>query len=295
MFGSSKTALPNSFASLVTVFKFSHEAKFFADLKRDLLNFDSDSCRGQPEQGTSSHFIKDVKCFKCGKLGHQQSECRAKVSVIVCYECGAKGHKANECPKTKNKSKTGAPRETTQNKRFYTKRNESNLTAEKQGFSFHTSQIHSRCKNIDFLIDSGCTSHMIKDAELLRDLDISKFGNVECANGTESSIEGRGSVSFLAKDNQGRDQILELEQSSYVPQYTKNLVSIKKLNEQNASVHFDANPRIVQDERCFPLKCFKYKLIVCMSKALPQLQVFNYGMNDLLTITKLMFETWQRL
>ena len=149
--------LPNSFASFVTVFKFSHEAKTFADLKRDLLNFDSDSCRGQPEQGTSSHFTKDKKCFKCGKLGHRQSECRAKVSVIVCYECGAKGHKANGCPKTKNKSKTGAPRETTQNKRFYTKRNESNLTAEKQGFSFHTSQVHSTCKNIDLLIDSLLT------------------------------------------------------------------------------------------------------------------------------------------
>ena len=69
---------------------------------------------------------------------------------------------------------------------------------------------------------------MIKDAELLRDLDISKISNVECANGTESSIEGRGSVSFLAKVNKGQDQILELEQSVYVPQYTKNLVSIKK-------------------------------------------------------------------
>ena len=221
--------LPNSFASFVTVFKFSHEAKTFADLKRDLLNFDSDSCRGQPEQGTN---------FMCGKLGHRQSECRAKVSVIVCYERGAKGHKANECPKTKNKSKTRAPRETTQNKRFYTKRNESNLTAEKQGFSFHTSQVLSTCKNIDLLIDSGCTSHMIKDAELFRDLDISKMGNVECANGTESSIEGRGSVSFLAKDNQGQDQILELEQSLYVPQCTKNLVSIKKAEQAKCERSF---------------------------------------------------------
>ena len=191
--------LPNSFARFVTVFKFSHESKTFADLKRDLLNFDSECCRGQPEQGTSSHFTKDVNCFKCGNLGHRQSECRAKVSVIVCYECGAKGHKANECPKTNNKSKTGAPRETTQNKRFYTKRNESNLTAEEQGFSFHTSQTHSTYKNIDLSIDSGCTSHMIKDAELFGDLDISKMGNVECANGTESSIEGRGSFGFLGK------------------------------------------------------------------------------------------------
>ena len=131
-------------------------------------------------------------------------------------------------PQNEKKSKTGAPRETSQNKRFYTKRNESNLTAEKQGFSFHTSQVHSTCKIVDLLIDSGCTSHMIKDAELFRDLDISKMGNVECANGTESSIEGRGSVSFLAKDNQGQDQILELEKSLYIPQYPKNLVSIKK-------------------------------------------------------------------
>ena len=30
--------LPNSFASFVTVFKFSHEDKTFADLKRDILN-----------------------------------------------------------------------------------------------------------------------------------------------------------------------------------------------------------------------------------------------------------------
>ena len=65
--------LRNKFASFVTVFKFWHEARTFADLKRDLLDFDSDSCRGQTDQGTSSHFTEDVKCFKCGKIGRRQS------------------------------------------------------------------------------------------------------------------------------------------------------------------------------------------------------------------------------
>ena len=102
--------LLNSFASFATGFKFSHEDKTFADLKGDLLNFDSDSCRGQTDKETSSHFTKDVKCFECGKIGHRQSECRAKVSALVCYACGEKGHKANECTKKKNNSKTGAPR-----------------------------------------------------------------------------------------------------------------------------------------------------------------------------------------
>ena len=146
----------------------------------------------------------------------------------MCYDTGEKCHKANEYNKNKRKSKRGPPRETAQIKRFYKKRNESNLTAEKQGFSFHTSQVHSTCTNIELLIDSGCTSHMMKDAKLFRDLDVSKMGKVECANGTESSIEGRGSVSFLAKDNQGQDHVLELEQSLYVTQYTKTKVSIKE-------------------------------------------------------------------
>ena len=146
----------------------------------------------------------------------------------MCYESGEKDKKANEGPKEKYKWKTGAPCETTINKRFYTKRNESNLTAENQSFLPHTSQVHSTWKNIDFLIDSGCTSHMTNDTELLKDLVVSKIGKVECAIGIESSVVGRGSLGSLAKDNQGQDQILEHEQSFYVPQYTKNFASITK-------------------------------------------------------------------
>ena len=74
---------------------------------------------------------------------------------------------------------------------------------------------------MELLIDSGCTSHMIKDAELFRDLDVSKTGQVECANGIESNFEGKVSISFIENNNQGHDQILDLKESLYVTQYTK--------------------------------------------------------------------------
>ena len=110
--------LPQQFANFVTVFKFSHELKSFLDLKRDLLNFDSESNLKGTDQGSSSHFSKDVKCFKCGKFGYKQAQCRSKTVAIVCYECGEKGHKANACPKAQKKPFDKRNKET--QKRFFT-------------------------------------------------------------------------------------------------------------------------------------------------------------------------------
>ena len=59
---------PNSFASFVIVFKFSHENKLFADKKRDLSIHDIQSCRGQSIQATSSQLTNDVEWFKSVKI-----------------------------------------------------------------------------------------------------------------------------------------------------------------------------------------------------------------------------------
>ncbi|GJX04104.1 putative reverse transcriptase domain-containing protein [Tanacetum coccineum] len=47
------------------------------------------------------------KCYKCGKMGHKEKDCRSRNvasgsnarSAVVCYECGERGHKSNACPK----------------------------------------------------------------------------------------------------------------------------------------------------------------------------------------------------
>ena len=74
--------LPQQFENFVTVFEYSHELNSFLDLKRVLLNFDSESNLKSMNQCSSSHFCKDLKCFKCGKFGHKQ----AQMSVENCCD-----------------------------------------------------------------------------------------------------------------------------------------------------------------------------------------------------------------
>ncbi|GJQ92138.1 putative reverse transcriptase domain-containing protein [Tanacetum coccineum] len=53
------------------------------------------------------HELCPPKCYKCGKMGHKEKDCRSKNvgsvtnarSAVVCYECGERGHKRNACLK----------------------------------------------------------------------------------------------------------------------------------------------------------------------------------------------------
>ena len=128
-------------------------------MKRDLLNFYSESNLKGTDQGFSSHFSKDLKCFKCRKFGHKQGQCRSKTFSIVCYEGGEKSHKANACSKAQNKPFDKRNKKT--QKRFFTKRNEGNLTTElndTDGFFFHALDKQEDDFHFELLIDSGCTS-----------------------------------------------------------------------------------------------------------------------------------------
>jgi hypothetical protein len=55
--------------------------------------------------GTLGHYAsdckKEVSCHKCGKAGHKDFECNNVVKDVTCYNWGEVGHYSNKCTKSK--------------------------------------------------------------------------------------------------------------------------------------------------------------------------------------------------
>ena len=149
--------LPKQFETFSTIAKFSRDEKSLDELKRDLVNFDSERQIIEKKHAFNS---ENRVCFKCHKRGHVSKQCREnlesrrdsedRAQKIQCYECKELRHFAKYCQaKKKFISKT--------------KREQQNLAAETEA---HFSFLSGVSPGEDFVVDSGASNNMIKDRDI---------------------------------------------------------------------------------------------------------------------------------
>lgn len=145
-------------------------------------------------------------------------------SKPTCQVCNKFGHTVVQCFYRYDKS--------------YTSSNAENNTQENHS-AFIASPYHGQ--DYEWYFDSGASNHVTHQNEKLQDLSES--------NGKNSLLVGNGKrLSILAS---GSTQLnnLNLPNVLYVPEITKNLLSVSKLTaDNNALVEFDANYCYVKDK-----------------------------------------------
>ncbi|WVZ01479.1 hypothetical protein V8G54_027548 [Vigna mungo] len=129
---------------------------------------------------------KQVRCFKCQKMGHIKKFCPEK-------------------------GKAGRPQETADVA-------EASERYESAGVLVASSEDPQR----SWVMDSGCSYHMCPVKEFFENLDQKEHGNVLLGNNKACRVQGVGSVRLKMFDN--REMVLQAVR--YVPELKRNLISI---------------------------------------------------------------------
>ena len=176
------------------------------------------------------------ECFFCKKKGHYKRDCDE-------YKKWKKGKKKGE-EKFKEKTTEKANKASDS---LETVGPESLFVAnEKLGKTCFVSG--EKCEYL-WLVDSGATSHMCISKGLFSSLDCSLKGYIELAEGEKrSEVHGKGSVIIKSLVN-GIEKGIKLHNVLYVPSFSSNLLSVKKLVMDDFDIYFGKSTcRIMKNE-----------------------------------------------
>ncbi|RVW91832.1 Copia protein [Vitis vinifera] len=115
-------------------------------------------------------------CLHCKKTNHPQRKCWWRPDV-KCRKCGQIGHMERIC-KSQQHEETKASTEQHQEEQLF-------------GATCFTTSNNS---SDSWLIDSGCTNHMTNDQELFKELDKTIISKVKIGNGEFISVKGKGTM-----------------------------------------------------------------------------------------------------
>ena len=154
-----------------------------------------------------------------------RSKSKGKGNRPTCWVCGEEGHFKRDCPKRssqKGKEKSFQYGES------------SSVT----GVDFIESLVVTEANmvtTVDFneiwILDTVCSFHMTPRKDLFTELNESAGGSVRMANNSLSSVEGIGMVTLKTAEG----QFVSVKNVRYVPQFSRNLVSLGALESNGCT------------------------------------------------------------
>nr|KYP41593.1 Putative transposon Ty5-1 protein YCL075W family [Cajanus cajan] len=93
-----------------------------------------------------------------------------------------------------------------------------------------------------WLIDSGCTNHMMNDQMLFKELDKTIVSKVKIGNGDFISVKGKGTVTIESLTG-----LKHISYVLYVPDIDQNLLSVAQLVEKGFKVIFEDKWCLIKD------------------------------------------------
>ena len=189
--------------------------------------------------------VKERRCYNCNQTGHIKINCPSKSKTInhvrehrsaksdgsQCNYCGYNNHTEDQC-----KLKAGAM------KRLNKERKEKATAAQDREFA-----MCSRMSRADipaatyWLVDSGCTSHMVPDAA---DFDNYRATNssISIANGDRTDINGIGNVKIKTANGIS----ITFQNTLHVPEIKEKLFSVSKAIDAGHSVVFSPTSSYIE-------------------------------------------------
>lgn len=172
-------------------------------------NVASTSLKRSVPQGNSK--MRNRRCYHCNDIGHESASCtQPKLKSIVV--------------KTNNEI------------------NPDQQSAKMLRLSKMYKTVSLKPKNSfhNFILDSGCSSHMCCDKELFSSFISGSYGDVTIASGDCIKATGIGSIKVIVGNNDKPIEITLLN-VLYLPHLQTNLISIQKITQKGLSITFTSS------------------------------------------------------
>ncbi|ABN65869.2 RNA-directed DNA polymerase [Scheffersomyces stipitis CBS 6054] len=147
-----------------------------------------------------------------------------------CYNCGGRGHRRDVCCSPIRVGKyTGWSTNTSKKRSFndnerkkqYKSGATANVAVNESAFVLTTTTGSTTSHSSEFIFDSGASIHICHDRSLFWTFQPESGSFVSCAGGVRLPVLGRGSIKFRSAD-----ETIVLQEVCYVPECTKNLISV---------------------------------------------------------------------